>query len=67
MNGFFRIASCVPELRVGDPSFNAARIADLYRKADAAGAGGSGGVRGLLRSLPGGAKTVPPIPWKPRR
>lgn len=38
MNGFFRLAVCVPELRVGDPSFNAARIADLYREADAAGA-----------------------------
>ena len=38
MNGFFRLAACVPELRVGDPSFNAARIADLYRKTEAAGA-----------------------------
>ena len=26
MNGFLRLASCVPELRVGDPSFNTARI-----------------------------------------
>ena len=38
MNGFFRIACCVPELRVGDPAFNAARIRELHAKADAAGA-----------------------------
>ena len=38
MNGFFRLASCVPELRVGDPAFNAARILELYGKADADGA-----------------------------
>ena len=38
MNGFLRLASCVPELRVGDPSFNAARILELYRKAEAEGA-----------------------------
>ena len=38
MNGFLRLASCVPELRVGDPAFNAARILELYRKAEAEGA-----------------------------
>lgn len=38
MNGFFRLAACVPELRVGDPAFNAARILELYRGAEAEGA-----------------------------
>ena len=38
MNGFTRLAACVPELRVGDPAFNAARILELYRKAEAGGA-----------------------------
>ena len=38
MNGFLRLASCVPELRVGDPSFNTARILELYRGAEAEGA-----------------------------
>ena len=37
MNGFFRLASCVPELRVGDPAFNAARILELYRRAEEEG------------------------------
>ena len=38
MNGFLRLASCVPALRVGDPSFNAARILELYRRAEEEGA-----------------------------
>ena len=38
MNGFLRLASCVPVLRVGDPAFNAARIRERYLEADAAGA-----------------------------
>ncbi|MBR1837610.1 MAG: NAD(+) synthase, partial [Kiritimatiellae bacterium] len=38
MNGFTRIAACVPSLRPGDPSFNAARILELYRRAEAGGA-----------------------------
>ncbi|MBR1609300.1 MAG: NAD(+) synthase, partial [Kiritimatiellae bacterium] len=38
MNGFTRIAACVPSLRPGDPSFNTARILELYRRAEAAGA-----------------------------
>ena len=38
MNGFFRLAACVPVLRVGDPAFNAARILELYRKAESEGA-----------------------------
>ena len=38
MNGFHRIAACVPALRPGDPAFNAARIREAYFAADAAGA-----------------------------
>ena len=33
MFGFYRIATCVPELRVADPEFNIARILELTEKA----------------------------------
>ena len=36
-HGFLRVAACAPELRVGDPAFNAERTLDLLRRADDAG------------------------------
>jgi NAD+ synthase (glutamine-hydrolysing) len=33
-NGFVRVAAAIPELKVADCSFNAARMADLIRKAE---------------------------------
>ena len=38
-HGFVRVAVCVPELRVADPSFNVARIAALATRASDLGAG----------------------------
>lgn len=38
MNGFYRVAACSPELRPGDPAFNAARIREAYAAAADAGA-----------------------------
>ena len=37
-NGFVRLAACVPELRVGDPEWNAGRILESYARAEAEGA-----------------------------
>ncbi len=36
-HGFLRVAACAPELRVGDPAYNAERTLDLLRRADDAG------------------------------
>jgi NAD+ synthase (glutamine-hydrolysing) len=37
-HGFVRVALCVPEVRVADPSFNTARSLELARRAAEAGA-----------------------------
>ena len=37
MNGFYRVASCVPVLRVADPVFNTREILKRYLEADAHG------------------------------
>lgn len=38
MNGFYRVAAAVPELRVGDPVYNVARMLACYREASENGA-----------------------------
>ena len=35
MNGFTRVATCVPALQVANPAFNAGEIRSLYLEADA--------------------------------
>ena len=37
-NGFFKVAAAMPSIRVADPSYNAQRMVELFRKADEAGA-----------------------------